>query len=107
MINVLPRVPAMARESTAWGTKREVSRRSSSVIPGITLSSISLVASGVTSRWLNPVPPVLRMRFGALSRCVHSFRVSLIRSASSGTTAVPTTSTAYAFVAVAYDVTVF
>ena len=56
-----PRVPAIWRDRMAVGTSTGSSSRISSPKPGSTRSHTASVASGVTSRGLGPVPPVVRM----------------------------------------------
>lgn len=53
-------------------------------IPGASRSITSFVASGVTSRGANPVPPVVNIKLSSFSSH-QSIRVSLISSISSGT----------------------
>jgi hypothetical protein len=60
--------------------------RSASAIPGASLSRMARVASGVTSRAVRPVPPVVRItstRFPS----DHSARREAMRAVSSGTSA--------------------
>lgn len=60
MINVLPRIPATARESIARSVTSRLRSRIASVIPGASRSHTSSVASGVTSLGANPVPPLVK-----------------------------------------------
>ena len=52
--------------------------RSASAIPGASRARTLFVASGVTSRGLSPVPPVVRMR-SAWSRSAHCVSLAAIR----------------------------
>lgn len=57
-------------------------------IDGINIGFNDMVASGVTSRELNPVPPlvIIKLYFELLpTSCVHSLRVFTISAFSSGT----------------------
>ena len=54
-----PRSPATPRERSACGVRASASARIASAIPGASRSSTVRVASGVTSRGANPVPPVV------------------------------------------------
>src|SRR5262249_45450864 len=58
-IIVAPRRPASPRESRACGVRSRASARIASATPGASRSSTAAVASGVTSRGANPVPPVV------------------------------------------------
>ena len=62
MISVVPRRPLTARDSIACGVLVSDAARIASAKPGASRSKTSRVASGVTSRDVNPVPPVVRMR---------------------------------------------
>src|SRR5258705_7232428 len=55
-------------------------------MPGASLSSTARVASGVTSRGVRPVPPVVRTR-SARSASAQAARAAAIRTVSSGTRA--------------------
>src|SRR4030043_2486534 len=91
-IKHLPRLPATARLSIASGLFFIVTILIASVKPGIVLSITASVASGVTSRGDNPVPPLVTIR----SRSTvsdHSLSFVEITSASSGTTSYLATST--------------
>ena len=59
MTNASPIVPAVPRDSAAIGVCASPAARISSLSPGASRSSTALVASGVTSRGPNPVPPVV------------------------------------------------
>jgi hypothetical protein len=59
MIKHFPRIPLIPRESIAIGVASKDRRRSSSEIPGVSRSITRFVASGVLSRGVNPVPPVV------------------------------------------------
>ena len=58
----LPRMPAICRDRIAVGTKLSDTARISSPKPSRILSQIDSVASGVTSRFAGPVPPVVTTR---------------------------------------------
>jgi len=62
-----------------------------SAIPGASRSSTARVASGVTSRSLSPVPPVVSTR-SAASASHHAVKLDTILNDSSGTSARATTS---------------
>jgi hypothetical protein len=55
-------------------------------MPGASRSSTARVASGVTSRGLNPVPPVVSTR-STVPLSHHSQSAETIRTVSSGTSA--------------------
>ncbi|HEY6208101.1 MAG TPA: hypothetical protein VIW28_03525, partial [Gemmatimonadales bacterium] len=59
MISVFPRVPALPRDSQARGNPGPDAARMASAIPWASRSRIAAVASGVTSRSVRPVPPVV------------------------------------------------
>ncbi len=61
-MSVLLRVPEMPRDSAARGEESIDVRRIRSEIPCASRSSTARVASGVTSRSLRPVPPVVSTR---------------------------------------------
>src|SRR5258705_3586798 len=61
-MSVRPRTPAMPRLSAARGKLSPVTARNRSAMPGASRSSAARVASGVTSRGLSPVPPVVSTR---------------------------------------------
>ena len=67
MISVVPRSPLTARESIACGVLASEPARIASAKPGAGRSSTSSVASGVTSRAVKPVPPVVRTRLASVS----------------------------------------
>ncbi len=84
-----PTTPATARDRAAIGVCASPAARMSSASPGASRSMAARVASGVTSRGPNPVPPVVTTRaWVAASRR----SASSIRSRSSGTTSRVTTS---------------
>ena len=58
-ISVLPRIPETPRDRIARGVDARPAARRVSEIPGASRSITARVASGVTSRALNPVPPVV------------------------------------------------
>jgi len=62
MIRDRPRMPATAREIMACGVTFMLEALMASAIPGISLSRTFSVASGVRSRGLTPVPPVVKIR---------------------------------------------
>ncbi len=80
-ISERPRVPATPRERTAKGVSRRPSARMRSGSPSSRRSQTRRVASGVTSRTVSPVPPVVRMSGKA---CAASRKACSIRSCSSG-----------------------
>ena len=84
-------VPATPRDSQARGNAPAAPARSASAMPGAARSRIAVVASGVTSRAVSPVPPVVRI---ASTSPESAQRTSFpaIRSGSSGTTLRTTTS---------------
>ena len=82
-ISVAPRRPAMPRESSACGVRAMASARTASARPGVSRSTTDRVASGVTSRGANPVPPVVRTT--ATPESASSRIADAIRSASSET----------------------
>ena len=84
MISVLPRMTAVCRDRMAVGTKCRLMARICSPKPGISRSATASVASGVTSRGVGPVPPVVRIRLQP-SASASSRRVLLMSSSSSGT----------------------
>jgi len=61
-IKDLCRTAATARDKIARGVFSIPLRRISSANPGISRSATAIVASGVESRGLKPVPPVVRIR---------------------------------------------
>ena len=79
-----PRIPATARESIPCGVTRILAWRIASTRPGAARSITACVASGVISRGLKPVPPVVKIR--SISPLpVQLTNVFLIRAISSGT----------------------
>ena len=80
---VEPTTPATPRESRPCGVFAIESARTASAIPGATRSSTSVVASGVTSRGPNPVPPVVST---TCADAASSRTASAIAGRSSGTT---------------------
>jgi len=83
---VFPRMPATLRESSARRVFSAPAARMCSGSPGMSRSRIAAVASGVTSRGPNPVPPVVRIRSASFESAV-SFRTASIAARSSGRTA--------------------
>ena len=73
-------MPAAARESMARGVTAMEAARMASGMPGTSLGQTAIVASGVTSRGENPVPPEVTMRAASLS---SASRTSTARMASS------------------------
>jgi len=66
MIRLAPRVPAVWRERMAVGTVCRLTVRICWAKPSKMRSQMAWVASGVTSRVVGPVPPVVRMRLQCL-----------------------------------------
>ena len=62
IIKLLPLRPAVCLDKIAVGTNFKDSVLISSPKPGIILSQTASVASGVTSRFAGPVPPVVTTR---------------------------------------------
>ena len=60
MISVVFRIPHTAREIMALGVFLRLSALMASDMPGKNLSRTAIVASGVTSLGVTPVPPVVR-----------------------------------------------
>jgi hypothetical protein len=90
-ISVLCRIPDRARDNAASGVDFLPSLRMSSGKPGISLSMMATVASGVTSRGPNPVPPTVKAR--SMSSIWQTWRsLARICSNSSGTISILTTS---------------
>ena len=56
-INVFPRIPAVSLDNIAIGVTDKDPDIIACTNPGASLSKIFFVASGVTSRGENPVPP--------------------------------------------------
>jgi len=81
-LTALEALTATWRESIAVGTYLRLTARICSPKPGITLSAIARVASGVTSRGAGPVPPVVRIRLQCFSS-VREIKVLFMRSNSS------------------------
>src|SRR5690242_16670915 len=77
------RTTATCRERIAVGTNTRLILRICSPNPGIILSAIASVASGVTSRGAGPVPPVVSTRWQP-SRSTSSTRADSISGRSSG-----------------------
>src|SRR5882762_5534193 len=67
MISACPRITATCRDRIAVGTNLRLSERICSPKPGMTLSAMASVASGVTSRRAGPVPPVVSTRWQRFS----------------------------------------
>ena len=61
-IRLEPRIPTTALETMAWGVFLRLSALMASEKPGTSFSITFNVASGVTSRGLKPVPPVVRIK---------------------------------------------
>jgi hypothetical protein len=57
MINDLPRIPLTPLDNIPLGVIIRLFIRNASEMPGVCRSITSIVASGVTSRGENPVPP--------------------------------------------------
>ena len=77
------RMTATWRDKIAVGTKFKLICRICSPKPGISLSPMANVASGVTSRMAGPVPPVVKIKL-QLSSSTSCFRVNSISDFSSG-----------------------
>ena len=60
------RIPETPLESIACGVYLSDSARIASEIPGISLSKIDFVTSGVMSRGAHPVPPVVSIKSTSL-----------------------------------------
>ena len=84
MINVEFRIPAVNRDNIAMGVILSDFDIIQCTNPGVSLSNIDLVASGVTSRLANPVPPVVKIR-SSLQSSDQRIISCLISSISSGT----------------------
>ena len=82
-IKVAPRIPAVARESIAWGVNCKLAARMASASPGASRSTTACVASGVTSRRLKPVPPVVK-RISSSPESAQPARTSFNLARSSG-----------------------
>ena len=82
-------MPAAARVSMARGVICMESARIASGMPGVSRSITARVASGVTSRTENPVPPVVRI--SATPRSAQSVISRISTSFSSGTILKPAT----------------
>ncbi len=67
MISACLRITATCRDRIAVGTNFRLSERICSPKPGMTLSAMASVASGVTSRRAGPVPPVVSTRWQRFS----------------------------------------
>src|SRR5688572_21680361 len=80
--SVVPRSPAMPRESKPCGVFAIASARIASGIPGTRLSITEAVASGVTSRGATPVPPVVSTSDASAASALIARAIS---STSSGT----------------------
>ena len=89
-ISVAPSVPHTARLSAANGVCSKPSARIRSANPSTSRSHTSRVASGVTSRAVSPVPPVVTIKL-ALTECRRN--AAAIKSTSSGRTSAATTVT--------------
>ena len=87
--SVRPTMPATSRERQAFGVIASDAARMASGMPGAMRSHTAAVASGVTSRGENPVPPVVST--SATPRAAASRSSASIRSRSSGTRRVATT----------------
>src|SRR6185436_3426702 len=85
-MSVFLRVPLSPRLNADRGNDAIVITRIRSAIPGASRSSTARVASGVTSRSLSPVPPVVITR-SAASRSHHATRELMMSDVSSGTRA--------------------
>jgi hypothetical protein len=83
-ISVLPRIPAVARDSIACGVTSRLEARMASANPGAARSITALVASGVTSLGLNPVPPLVN-RMSSSPESAHAVSVLFNMGRSSGT----------------------
>ena len=83
IIRVFPLRPAAALESIPIGVIFMLSALMASGIPRTSRSTTWRVASGVTSLWEKPVPPVVATRV-TLSSSEHLISSSLILSKSSG-----------------------
>ena len=81
MIKLLFRMTATWRDNMAVGTKRRLIWRICSPNPGISLSATANVASGVTSRFAGPVPPVVSTK--SHPKSTNSMSVRLISVCSS------------------------
>ncbi len=87
---VRPRMPATSRERQERSVMAREAARMASGMPGAMRSQTAVVASGVTSRSENPVPPVVST--SATSWATTSLSASSIRVRSSGTTRTGATS---------------
>lgn len=85
MMMVVARIPATARDKIARGVFFDPSERMCSPKPGINLSTIAMVASGVTSRGPTPVPPVVRIMSASLASAVFCRRFSIVARSSGKT----------------------
>src|SRR6266481_3441185 len=83
-IKVPSQMPLIPRDVIAIGVFFKVAARIASDKPGASLSITARVASGVLSRGLKPVPPVVRIRF-AVCRS-HISRSSELRASRSSET---------------------
>ena len=79
MISVLPRITAKPRLRKPLGVYNMECERIHSPKPGITLSAISIMASGVTSRWNIPVPPDALDLLAHLNRTIKVSKDRVIR----------------------------
>ena len=90
-ISVRLRIPLAARLNIVRFVNCKLYARIASGIPGTIRSATASVASGITSRGENPVPPVVKSR-----SAFHSSQISFIASSnivwSSGSTFCQTTS---------------
>ena len=87
-IRVFPLTPAVPRDRAARGwTVWDSARLQKDMSPSQERSSMADVASGVTSRGENPVPPVVMMISTALADDDHSVSMDWMASISSGTMA--------------------
>ena len=85
--NDLPSIPAVPRERDANGCCFEHSLLMNDMRPVHSRSTTALVASGVTSRGANPVPPVVKTKSAVSASSLILFWIRLM---SSGTIAEPT-----------------
>eukprot|EP00405_Crypthecodinium_cohnii_P060564 CAMPEP_0195021196 /NCGR_PEP_ID=MMETSP0326_2-20130528/37317_1 /TAXON_ID=2866 ORGANISM="Crypthecodinium cohnii, Strain Seligo" /NCGR_SAMPLE_ID=MMETSP0326_2 /ASSEMBLY_ACC=CAM_ASM_000348 /LENGTH=160 /DNA_ID=CAMNT_0040040285 /DNA_START=280 /DNA_END=763 /DNA_ORIENTATION=+ len=88
-VGVAPQTP---RERMLRGSIKEVCQAMALEMPSARRDITVFVASGVTSRGPNPVPPVVKITSACLASD-HAFKVSEILDWSSGTTFVATIST--------------
>src|SRR5262245_49448956 len=90
-MSVLPRTPAVARESIQLGVCSREASRIASAMPGASRSMTSTVASGVTSVGARPVPPVVTPSAQLSSSAQWRSRSAMV-SRSSGTISEPASS---------------